>query len=218
MKTNGLVNLVSKEDVKNIFLEFHESKLIKGDRELDEILGTRSKDNEKDIDRDWLISEYGMEQYLYEGTPYDYIRYIIHKLKPKQEEVIYDLGSGYGRLVLYGALTTRATYRGVEIVPERVLAAERAKNNLGLRNAEFYQGNVVDLDISGGDIYFLFNPFFHETLESVGKKLKDIAQKGKIKIITWGGASNEFFEEQEWLNLASNKNFAYNKIQFFESL
>jgi hypothetical protein len=66
MKTNGLVNLVSKEDVKNIFLEFHESKLIKGDRELDEILGTRSKDNEKDIDRDWLISEYGMEQYLYE--------------------------------------------------------------------------------------------------------------------------------------------------------
>lgn len=204
------------DKIEQSIREFHQFKLSLDDDELDAILGIESKKKEKIIDKSTLANKYGVEQYIYEGTPYAYIRYIIHRLSPKKHENIYDLGSGYGRFVLYGALTTLANFQGVEIVEERVSTAQSVIDRLNLSNASLIRGNVTEINLSDGDIYFLFNPFFRETLEIIGQRLSRITYK-KIRIVTWGGASNDFFGEQRWLKLLGSTDSAFYKIQFFES-
>ncbi len=113
-------------------------------------------------------------------------------------DVLYDLGSGFGRVPIYTSLATRAQCKGIEIVPERVAESIAVKNNLGVDNLEFVQGNVLEHDYSDGTIFFLFNPFAHQTLEAVNEKLRQLAQTKKIKIVSLG-PSTSFFDRQDWL-------------------
>lgn len=144
--------------------------------------------------------EYGNEQYEYQGTPYEFIRDFLHAVKIKPEDVLYDLGSGYGRVPLYAALTTQSgQYRGVEIVPERVHISQKAAQFFQLKNVSFINSHILDSNIDDETIFFLFNPFTWQTLEKVGEKFKQIASRKKIRIITWGGPSVAYLERQTWL-------------------
>lgn len=151
------------------------------------------------VDLSLLEQEYGDEQFIYEGTPYSYILDFLSKFAPRQKEIVYDLGSGYGRFVIFCAMNSDAECRGIEISDKRNRQARDLAKRLGLRNIKFYTGNVLDFDISDGDYFFLFNPFKPRTLHQVGDKLKEVAKKRTIKIATWGGASNDFFRERDWL-------------------
>lgn len=55
-----------------------------------------------------LRKKFGREQFYYSGTHYELIRRVIRIIKPKANDVVYDLGCGYGRFVLYGALVKGA--------------------------------------------------------------------------------------------------------------
>jgi SAM-dependent methyltransferase len=83
---------------------------------------------------------------------------------------ILDVGSGPGKFCIIGALTTSATYAGVERRRFLVDAARAAAARYGVRGVRFSQGNVVDFDFEGFDGFYLFNPFF----EQVGRKVPPI--------------------------------------------
>lgn len=204
----------SPEKIREFFCSLDGSMEPIDDSFCDRVLGLAKEEN---IDHFKLNETLGFEQFLYEGTPYEYIRELFAVLNPSVNDVVYDLGSGYGRVVLYGAITSSAKLKGIEIVPERVAECEKIKRNLKLDNAEFLRGNVLDLDFSDGTIFFLFNPFFSETLEKVGENLRALAKNKTIKIVTWGGSSNDFFEEQTWLKEFRAKNLPFSKMQFFVS-
>ncbi|MBI2119452.1 MAG: hypothetical protein HYT97_07500 [Elusimicrobia bacterium] len=146
-----------------------------------------------------LQDRFAMEQVTYEGTPYHKIRELLPALNLSSSDTLYDLGSGYGRLPLYAAMTTKiGKVKGVEISLERVAESNRVKNQLGLENVEFIPSNVRDYDFSDGTVFYLFNPFNDETLGIVVNKLKETAQKKKIRIISWG-RSTSYFNQQDWL-------------------
>jgi SAM-dependent methyltransferase len=170
------------------------------------------------IDTKRLFQKFGFEQFNYEPTPYFYVRDFVRHLNPKPWQIVYDLGSGYGRVVLYGAMNSPAFFKGVEIVPERVRSADLIRQRLGIQNAEFYAGNVLDFDLSDGDTFFLFNPFSTDTLARVGKKLCKIAACKKIKIATWGGPSNSYFKNENWVELVEESSKKVAKIDYFISL
>jgi len=205
------------EAVFEIFRSYDASDDVIRDRVFDRLLGISWQEIEQKIDAAILFDSYGDEQYFYEGTPYDYIRYFLRVIRPKAGEVIYDLGAGYGRVVLYGAITSSAQFRGIEIVPDRIQKAQKAIKRFGIRNAEIIAGNALDLDYSDGDIFFLFNPFRKDTLEKIGAKLKEMAAKKDFRLVTWGGNSNDFFESQNWLKKTAEKPVEYAKIDFFST-
>jgi len=143
------------------------------------------------------------EQVTYEGTPYHKIRELLPALNLSSSDTLYDLGSGYGRLPLYTAITTKVgKVKGIEISPERVAESDQVKDQLGLENVEFVQVNIRDYDFSDGTVFYLFNPFNDQTLEIVVNKLKEMAQKKKIRIISWG-RSTSYFNQQDWLKLVA---------------
>jgi hypothetical protein len=100
--------------------------------------------------------------------------------------------------VLWGAIVSDAIYRGIELVPQRLDVAERARRRLGLDNLELRQGNVRSRSFEDGTLFFLFDPFFTDTMRRVAARLARIAKCHQIRIgSTWG--SNLFFARQPWL-------------------
>ncbi len=150
------------------------------DKLMDKLLGVKSQAIEQKVNYYDLMNQHGAEQYIYEATPYDFIRVFLKVTKPTKDDIVYDLGSGYGQVIIYGALTSDAFFKGIEIVPERAAASIEVKNRLNIKNAEFYCQSVKNYDFSDGTIFFLFNPFCKETLYGVKNKLWNLSKKRKI--------------------------------------
>lgn len=144
-------------------------------------------------------SDFNGEQVGYENTPYNIIKRFLKLVQPREGDVVYDLGCGFGDVVIMGALThPTATFKGIEFVSGRVQDANEVRERLGLENAQIIHGNVRDVDFSDGNIFYMFNPFTHETLSVVIGKLEARARKGRILIGSFS-ASNNILEIQPWL-------------------
>lgn len=186
------------EEVRSFLAQLHGSDEQMDSVAIDHLIGIKPEQVERDVDMRKLEQQYGHEQFPYQGTPYEFIRQFLKELNLTDQDVLYDLGCGYGRVLLYGAMTTPGKYRGIEIVPERVVAANAIKDKFNLDNVDFRQGNVLEQDYTDGSVFFLFSPFTRETLEKVGEQLKQLAKTKKIRVVSLG-PSTSYFNSQPWL-------------------
>ncbi|MFQ5952763.1 MAG: protein kinase, partial [Candidatus Omnitrophota bacterium] len=189
------------ELVKAIIRDLHDHDNDICDESVDWLLGLDSEQVEEVIDVESLRKKFGDEGYTYEGTPYYMLRDLVKALELKEDDVLKDLGSGYGRVAIYTGITSNAKKAvGVEIVPERANRSVEATQVLGLENVEFKSRNARDEDLSDGTVFFFFNPFKKASMETVGEKLKRIATERKIRVVSWGGGlSDDYFNAQKWL-------------------
>lgn len=107
------------------------------------------------------------------------IKKVISLTKPSNDDVVYDLGCGKGRVACHFAQQRVRKIVGIEISD---LLCEIAKTNIQkLRNrrspVEIINADVVTADLSDGTIFFLFNPFGERTLRSV---LRNIAESHDV--------------------------------------
>jgi len=72
---------------------------------------------------------------------------------------ILDVGSGVGKFCIVGALTTEASFVGVEQRAGLVETAREAASRCGAQRASFIHGNVFDVNFADFDALYLFNPF-----------------------------------------------------------
>ena len=92
----------------------------------------------------------------------------------QEEDVVIDLGSGDGKVVLIASLFTKAT--GIEYDKELVKKSAEIRDKLGLK-CDFIRGDFLKHDLSKYDVIFI-NPDkgFHKGTED--KLLKEL--KGKL--------------------------------------
>jgi hypothetical protein len=131
-------------------------------------------------------------------SSYELIREVLSSLNMKPGNVVYDLGSGYGRLGLYGAfLFPKATFIGVEYVMERAKENSRVIKSLGLNNAEVITKDVLEVDLSRGNFFYFYNPF-PSLMPKVLKRIQKISEKKSICLI---GMGPSYFDVKEtsWL-------------------
>lgn len=158
---------------------------------LDDILGIpQMPGNKKEFAQqsDVMPGEDSFMSYGYEGTDYRHARDILRFIKPSEDDVVYDIGSGYGRFVFYGALTTNAQFRGIELIKRRHENAEKIKKDFGIENAQFINENALNVDISDGTVFYMFNPFYPTAIEaqhSFEAKLQELARRKSIKIVAY---------------------------------
>ncbi len=153
--------------------------------------------------RSKLSKAYPNEQLWLGGnvqTRYIILREALHSLDLTSDDVFYDLGSGYNRMPIYAGITTNATTKGVEIVPQRVEGARRIVERIGLPNVELICANVLEHDFSDGTAFYMYTPFSEETRLQVFSRLQDIAGDHPIRV-TFNGpqtyVSQELFVLQE---------------------
>jgi SAM-dependent methyltransferase len=186
-------------DLRSRFHAWHKSNRPLSDSQLDSALGIRATKIESGLDCLKMIREFPSERLTYSATPYDVIRNVMKVLNPNSRDTFYDLGAGYGRVLFYGALIGDSTFRGIELVPDRVEEANRIKDQLALKRLDFRLGNAQDLRFADGNLFFLFNPFFLEVLRIVSGRLFRIARRRRIRIASVANSSL-YFARQSWLD------------------
>ena len=76
---------------------------------------------------------------------------------------VLDVGSGVGKFCIIGALTTGASFTGVEQRPHLVAAGRELVRRHAIPRVRFIHGKMEDLDWAEYDGLYFFNPF-HEHL------------------------------------------------------
>ena len=131
---------------------------------------------------------------------FEHTREIGEKLNLSKDDTFYDLGSGYGQVPMFLSINSEAKFKGVELMRDRLAQAKTTTKKLGLENVSFIDGNVVDVDFSDGNIFYMFNPFSQETLQIVADKLKEIARTKKIKVVSTGVSTGFWLGKcKDWL-------------------
>ena len=158
------------------------------------------------------------------ATRYGIIRAVLQELQFKASDVFIDLGSGDGRVVLYTACASDVGQaKGFELVRERAQLAEEAKNQRSLDNVQFIQGNIREHleTIEDGTVFFIFNPFSIDTWTIVEQKLKDVAVRRKIRIVSvneHGLIEKSLGKQSDWLKPAKEITTQYGIVNIYESV
>lgn len=141
------------------------------------------------------------EMVFYQPAPGHVILSLLAEVRA--DDVVYDLGSGLGRVVICVALLTEARAKGIEFQPSFCTYAARASAQVGARAAEFIAVDARDARLADGTLFFLYTPFRAALLREVLRKLRTIAAQRVIRICTFGPCTLEVADEP-WLQPRSH--------------
>lgn len=127
--------------------------------------------------------------------------------RPAASDVVFDLGSGSGKLGPTVAASSHAQVRGVEFVEADVAHSVRSAARLGLGNATFSCADVRDVDLAAGSIFFLYYPFHGPVAATVADALGALGHEKPITIYASGPvrAYGECFLAQSSLALVERR-------------
>lgn len=203
-------NLFDAEQVKGFVRGLHATEEILDTYALDQIiLGMNVHDAERRMTDEWgwddvhrFKDHVGKDEGLrgrFEGeeiwagcglgvwTDYDIARSVVKKLGLTENDTFYDLGSGYGRVVLWAAINSEATCKGIELASERAAITNNRAVTLELPNASVIDGNVREQDYADGDVFYMYLPFSSNTFSEVFDQLEKIADQKALRIVMKGG-------------------------------
>src|SRR6187551_496342 len=126
------------------------------------IPGLRHTDNWFNSDEQFdLLFPASMQQLAeWHWTPLTVARKAARFLAAEKDVSILDIGSGIGKFCLAAAhATPHAFYTGVEQRLKLTNYAVNARNNLGLQNVSFINGNFTQLDFRQYDHFYFYNSF-----------------------------------------------------------
>ena len=90
-------------------------------------------------------------------TPQNLVDRMLQLADVDQEDVVYDLGSGDGRIPITAAQMYGARGVGIEIQPDLVREARQNAEQAGVADlVEFQQGDLFEADISGATVVTLY--------------------------------------------------------------
>lgn len=118
--------------------------------------------------------------------------------EPTAEDVVFDLGSGSGKVALTVAGSANTRVKGVEVVPAHVQKAAATGKALGLDNLSFSEADVRDVDLSSGSIFYLYHPFRGPVASDVALILGQLAREKDICLYVAGPAwgFQEYFQRE----------------------
>lgn len=136
-------------------------------------------------------------------TPYQELKEICELLSPCPEELIVDLGAGYGRLGLtLASLFPETHFLGIEYVPERVEAGKEILNSLGRSNLNLITGDLTaeEFRVPEAEYYFIYDFGKIPHIRSILKQLSDLADKRRFKLVARGGGIRSLIDNEfPWL-------------------
>jgi predicted RNA methylase len=107
-------------------------------------------------------------------------------VEPKASDVVFDLGSGSGKLANTVAASTQSQVRGIELEPTYASQARQSATWLGLRNVSFETADVRDVDLTPGSVFYLYYPFHGEVARHVSTRLGALARQKDIVVYAAG--------------------------------
>ncbi|MDJ0795950.1 MAG: class I SAM-dependent methyltransferase [Calothrix sp. MO_167.B12] len=218
--------LPTTDEVRQLVRELHHGNDVLNDEEIDTAIGLEITTVEENLIFIDLVLCYGQHR-LYQGDiPYNLIRElytrlgVFIRLSNFRITHILDIGSGYGRPVLYGALLwPDIHFCGIEMVLERVLEAQKVSKIRGLNSVEFISGDATQIPWPFADCFFLMNSFSLSVLPKVLSRLESLS-KSQDFIVVSIFSSNDYLSQCCWLKEIVLSDFLNEKltIKIFQTL
>jgi hypothetical protein len=131
------------------------------------------------------------EMVAYQPTPARAILELLEQANLGPDDILFDLGSGLGRVVILVALLSGAQARGVEFEPVYCEYAGRCARSLNLPGVEFLQADAREARLADGTVFFMFTPFRGALLRQVLDRLRAQARERPIRVCTYGPCTAE---------------------------
>lgn len=104
-------------------------------------------------------------------TPIEVAKQAAYWLTENNEKHILDIGAGVGKFCITGARNFDCHFYGVEHRKSLVSIGNQFTKHYELTNATIINANILDINFSNYDGFYIFNPFY-ENLE-IDKRLND---------------------------------------------
>jgi predicted RNA methylase len=104
-------------------------------------------------------------------TPIEVAKQAAYWLTENNEKHILDIGAGVGKFCITGARNFGSHFYGIEHRKSLVSIGNQLAKHYELANATIINANIIDIDFSNYDGFYLYNPFY-ENLE-FDKRLND---------------------------------------------
>ena len=101
------------------------------------------------------------------------------------DDMLIDLGSGLGKVVMLARLLTGAKARGIELQPGLVDRARQCAEAAGI-DVAFNCADVRTADLADGTVFFLYDPFTGPVLAEVVARLRDLAMRRAVVVCALG--------------------------------
>ena len=134
----------------------------------------------------------------YQPTPARVVLSALELAAVDSDDVLIDLGSGLGWVVILTALLTGARARGVEFEPVYCDYARACVNRLGLGSVEIMHADAREATLSDGTVFFMYTPFRGAMLDRVLERLRREAYARTFRICAYGPCTKEV-ERADWL-------------------
>jgi SAM-dependent methyltransferase len=156
----------------------------------DRLLLTRPAPREHDVGQPEMVP--------YLPTPARVVLDMVARGRLTSSDVFYDLGSGLGQVTILVHLLSGATAIGIEYQPRYCTYAQVCAADLGLAGVHFVNADVRAIDLSDGDVFFLYSPFEGQMLHDVLARLRAVSLGRPIRVFAYGPCS-EALSRQPWL-------------------
>ena len=123
---------------------------------------------------------------FYQPTPARHVFDLIERAAPGAQDVLVDLGSGLGHVVLLAAICTAARCIGIEREAAYVDSARRTARALRADNATFLRCDARMADFSTGTLFYFYTPFLGDVLRTVLDALRAQAALREIRVAAFG--------------------------------
>jgi len=162
-----------------------------------------------------ITIKYGLNSYRYGSS--SFLDDLFDPIQITHETVFYDLGSGYGNIILYGAVKyPEAKFIGIEILEERNQVCMDLIEKEKIPNVTAITGDILKTNISDGTVFYLYNPLFNFQYKTLLDKLYQISLNKNIVVIAESRCN--FFDEAHWLEQYHLKDIdVIRKIKYYRS-
>jgi SAM-dependent methyltransferase len=148
------------------------------------------------------------DAFRFEGTTHLSILRIIRLVKPKPDDVVFELGCGKGRALCHFARCHVRRVVGIEISK---FLSEIAKSNAQSLRRPHAPIEILNMDVATaylgeGTIFYMFNPFGAKTLKNVLENIERTYNvlKKPLVIIYMNATLSHIFNEFPWLKVFSD--------------
>ncbi|MHC4731093.1 MAG: class I SAM-dependent methyltransferase [Planctomycetota bacterium] len=142
----------------------------------------------------------------YAAPDYRYLRQIMRKLDPGDQDVFYDIGCGMGRVLCVAARGRISKVVGIDLDGSLCEIARYNADRMSGRKAtiDVRCEDASSADLSDGTIYYLHNPFGPETMRDVlGCIHRSLESRPRpVRIVYHNSVHEDLLRDCEWLELS----------------
>ena len=138
-----------------------------------------------------------LEMVKYQATPLASIFELVPLLTA--EDVLYDLGSGLGKVPMLVSLLSSAQAVGVEMEPAYGQLASKRAAEFGLERVRFEVADAREADYRAGTFFYFFFPFDGEVMTRVLQQIRKHTKGRQIRLAALH-RSTVRFDQEAWLS------------------